>query len=1073
MRKVVIFLLLIVHGICFGKEPLRFDVAKYPFSCRGAYLSVFKLSPYTNWGASQEKDGLYIRNISGRSLYDRMIRIDVVEEDRVVEPKIIATPEMLELKTSRGSAKICFETPSVLRIKTDGVTLRLKPHGSSFLLRYGEDRLRLLNGTANDFFYMISSLRGNLEHKGELVKGKEKTHPNLFDKLSIQLEPDEKNNGEFAIEEFQSEWRKRSYDIPFEVCLANMRDTYETWEQRFDCSSDADRLAAYVSWSCLVSPRGMMKREGMYMSKNWMNMIWSWDHCFNAMAMSSIDPEVSWNQMMCIFDHQNEIGALPDSFDDIMEYWGIVKTPIHGWALRYLMNNCSWIKDEHLREIYEPLCRWTDFWFIYRDYDSDGIPQYNHSYESFDDTTPLDAGFPLEAPELATFLILQLDVLSDVAERLGKIDEAVQWEKRSSVLKEKMIQELWNGERFVARRLETGEWNKGTIDFLQYVPLLLGDKLPEDIREKMLKSFKASGLVTLYGIATESPQSPFFNPDSYTRGSIWAPINIFLIDGLRRCGEISFAQRLKERYCRHMAKKGFPERFCATDGELRSDPEYTWTSSVYLILSDYDKKNEPISFDPEVTVDYRSMWDSVRVLENPHKGWYQHLLDNQIIKYQVKDMNLFDAFPGMDHVYIRIAWSFLEPEEGKYDWRLIDEVVDKYVTKGYGVSFAITSKETGKCPIVVGQEKDGVQYATPAWVREAGAKGVETEAEGARSWSPDWDDPIYLEKLDAFQKAFANRYDGQPWVRYVDIASIGEWGEGHTSASTNIPPTVEEVKKNMDVYLRHFKESLIVSTDDLLYYGKPEDEVDSLYRYAVDNGMSVRDDSPMVDWYLQRNLDTWSVSHPKFYDPLYKTKPIIVELQHYGMVKNEGNWIGKNGEHVIPKYGYSGADIVRNTIRTMHATYIGFHGFMEEWYADNPDLSRELANLCGYWYFPVQASIGKVLGKGENQLSISWQNRGVAPAYNTYSLVVRLINEQTGDFVDRVIPDSGNRKWLPDKVYPEIYSLDIPDSVTSGYYTLAFKLQYIQRQEREDVDLGVTEEVLKDRYVPIGRVYIK
>ncbi len=59
-------------------------------------------------------------------------------------------------------------------------------------------------------------------------------------------------------------------------------------------------------------------------------------------------------------------------------------------------------------------------------------------------------------------------------------------------------------------------------------------------------------------------------------------------------------------------------------------------------------------------------------------------------------MALFESFPGMDHLYIRLAWSFLEPKEGHYDWHLIDEIVDDFVPKGYGISFAITSKETGK-----------------------------------------------------------------------------------------------------------------------------------------------------------------------------------------------------------------------------------------------------------------------------------------------------------------------------------------------------------------------------------------
>lgn len=106
-----------------------------------------------------------------------------------------------------------------------------------------------------------------------------------------------------------------------------------------------------------------------------------------------------------------------------------------------------------------------------------------------------------------------------------------------------------------------------------------------------------------------------------------------------------------------------------------------------------------------MTVDYIPHWDTIRVLENPHKGWYQHFYDNQIVKYKVKDKELFRNFPGMDHLYLRLAWSFLEPEEGKYNWKLIDDIVDEYVPEGYGISFSITSKETGEYPIVVGQQK--------------------------------------------------------------------------------------------------------------------------------------------------------------------------------------------------------------------------------------------------------------------------------------------------------------------------------------------------------------------------------
>jgi hypothetical protein len=37
-----------------------------------------------------------------------------------------------------------------------------------------------------------------------------------------------------------------------------------------------------------------------------------------------------------------------------------------------------------------------------------------------------------------------------------------------------------------------------------------------------------------------------------------------------------------------------------------------------------------------------------------------------------------------------LAWAYLEPEEGKFDWSYIDDIVKKYVPLGYGISFLIS-----------------------------------------------------------------------------------------------------------------------------------------------------------------------------------------------------------------------------------------------------------------------------------------------------------------------------------------------------------------------------------------------
>ena len=54
-------------------------------------------------------------------------------------------------------------------------------------------------------------------------------------------------------------------------------------------------------------------------------------------------------------------------------------------------------------------------------------------------------------------------------------------------------------------------------------------------------------------------------------------------------------------------------------------------------------------------IDLRPVADADIPLENPHKGWYHHFPDNHPEKYKIAaDADLLD-FPGMDHLYIRLA----------------------------------------------------------------------------------------------------------------------------------------------------------------------------------------------------------------------------------------------------------------------------------------------------------------------------------------------------------------------------------------------------------------------------------
>jgi hypothetical protein len=187
------------------------------------------------------------------------------------------------------------------------------------------------------------------------------------------------------------------------------------------------------------------------------------------------------------------------------------------------------------------------------------------------------------------------------------------------------------------------------------------------------------------------------------------------------------------------------------------------------------------------------------------------------------------------------------------------------------------------------------------------------------------------------------------------------------------------------------------------------------------------------------------------------------------MVKNDSNWLGLNGSDTIPRYKHSGAEIMRRAIETMHATYIGYHGYAEEWLAENPRLTKELANICGYWYFPVSAGFKKVMKNGDNIISMKWINRGVAPAYENYNIVFRLENTFNNEVIESEIENAGNKGWIPDSIVEENYKLFLTDNTPSGKYILKFKLVKKSLTSQKMIDIGLRKDCFdKDGFVEIG-----
>ena len=573
----------------------KIDISHIPFSRYGAYVSVCRVP------GRYELDIHDVRQWHGRDKAFRMFFIDGEIDTRNIDPKddsfeglqfeIDVTPALISVKTEKGTAKICLLGDYTLSVTARGVNILLMAqtsYGYGCTSRGGKKYEFIFH---NEYRFGIFTVKkGSVRAEG----------PVSFDENNLGGLPyDERKNtlliaenGELDAEVMLDTTEKRTdSEIGREEALRQTESEWLAFLAKMTPVPQKHRAFAEASWynlwSCFVHARDRYPSDAMLMSKNFMSSLWSWDHCFNAIAIAYADPKKALEQFFLPFTQQNTSGVLPDNFNpDMGRNWATTKPPIHGWAFSILMERLD-PGESVLRRAYDHLSRLTDYWMEYRDEDEDGVPGYPMGCDSgWDNAMVFTAkGRFIETPDLSALLILQMHCLKRIAEKLGDAEKAGIWEERADKLLCDMLAHFWNGERFVSKVNGTHEEITGTECLINYMPVVLGNLLPKEIAEKNVRMMLERNL-TQWGLSTESPSSPYYETDGYFRGPIWAPITYMIIDGLRRMGHEKEAKEIAGRFvdmCAFRAKGNY-ETFDALTGEGQRAPGYTWTTSVYLEL---------------------------------------------------------------------------------------------------------------------------------------------------------------------------------------------------------------------------------------------------------------------------------------------------------------------------------------------------------------------------------------------------------------------------------------------------------------------------------------------------------
>ena len=519
--------------------------------------------------------------------------VALFKDKKEVKYNAVEYPWQLDLISPEGTASFTFADSQTFVFEATGLEVRFIPC-KAFCWKSVEknEDIVLLDYSGNCHHQHRAATGTTLTCSESLTSTGYSSGEGTDKPYTLSFVGQEKTRGAIRFNRFGDKWDE--FDMDFSASVALIKKEIDEWMQKMPLVSEKYRetaeLAWFIMWNCTAPAEGELSRTSILMSKNYMNSVWAWDNCFNALSIANADPELAWDQLLLFFDKQADNGMLPDSITSRFAKYGYVKPPIYGWTIMKLIEKlgveyCL----PYLEKVFLNVESLTNWWFEYRDNDEDGMCQYHHGNDSgWDNSTMFDQGYPTEGSDLAAHLTLQMEALSYMAELLGRHDESKYWKNRSNQQLDTLLEQGVNNNRFFSP-LDTLNTAEESQSLLNYIPIVLGNRLPKEILEALLRDLSPGGpFLTDYGLATEAITSPKYERDGYWRGPIWAPSTYLIFDGLVSAGELELAKVVAERFCDMCEKDpGMYENYDALTGKGLRCPTYSWTAAVFILLAEW------------------------------------------------------------------------------------------------------------------------------------------------------------------------------------------------------------------------------------------------------------------------------------------------------------------------------------------------------------------------------------------------------------------------------------------------------------------------------------------------------
>lgn len=306
-------------------------------------------------------------------------------------------------------------------------------------------------------------------------------------------------------------------------------------------------------------------------------------------------------------------------------------------------------------------------------------------------------------------------------------------------------------------------------------------------------------------------------------------------------------------------------------------------------------------------------------------------------------------------VYADLTWRDFEPERGRYDFASFEKKnrFDHWRAEGKRLIFRFVMDVPG----------ERAHRDIPDWLYQAiGQDGTQYSVSYGRGYSPNYANPALIEAHAAAIAALGERYGNDPFVAYVELGSLGHWGEWHLHQKLGNMPSAGVRNQYVLPYIDAFPHAFLMMR-------RP-------FQIAADFGFGLFNDTAGEPNSTGKWLD-WILNGGDYEAP--DGKQALVPMPNAWQTAPVGGELSTFITHEALL-----RDDFQQTLRLFvqsHTSWIGPGSFSDIKLNGSDQAALDTLNRTIGYRLRVSRCDTADLGTGETRVTLYWTNDGIAPFY--------------------------------------------------------------------------------------------